>query len=214
MLWKRSFVHMLLSSSSARWDGERSIPNYFRHSVTMTQFQARPSPVPAKTAPARNPRGFQLASHAAKRSLTHPSTYHSTSLWCIFYIVFPGCQSTVNKSESAKKNSRDSPIHEWLTGWITKGTYQSLHSRMLRRNCAVFEQRSSTFWIVCQQLIFIQMSIHSNRKHWLHLILFEERGGRLRSSMQEIIPSWHSKVRFNHSNAFIELSECHGNFIV
>lgn len=193
--------------SSTRWDGERSIPN-FGHSV-MTQFQARPSLVPAKTAPARNPRGFQLASHAAKWSLTHPSTYHSTSLWCIFLYCFSWLQSTVQR-----KNSRDPPIHEWLTGWITKGTYQSLHSRMLRRNCAVFEQRSSTFWIVCQQLIFIQMSIHSNRKHWLHLILFEERGGRLRSSMQEIIPSWLSKVRFNHSNAFIELSECHWNFIV
>lgn len=55
--------------------------------------------------------------------------------------------------------------------------------------------KSSTFWIVCWELIFIQMSIHSKRKLWLHLMLFEERGGWLWSRMQEIISRWHSKVR-------------------
>ena len=144
------------------------------------------------------------------------------SLCCNFILFFLVANELWIKAKVQEKNktwkfprlaTRPYLSNDWLTGWTTNSWLPVCWEETVR-----FTSRPSSFWIVCQELFFIQMSIHSKRKLWLHLTLFGERGGWFRSFMQEIIPRWvkcHiSKVRFHNSNAFIELSECDWNFIV
>lgn len=120
----------------------------------------------------------------------------------------------MNKSESSREN-KTRKFPRLARGFICPRVIDSFDHKgyvlvswlpvCWEETVGFYFSKPSTFWIVCQELIFIQMSIHSTRKLWLHRILFEEGGRWLRSSMQEIISRWHSKVRFHRCNAFIEL---------